>query len=98
MPAQTHLKLTGPAPSDLLAAKGLDHAIRQRLNDCAYRFCFNQISWTLDENRLVLRGRVPSFYLKQVLQTLLRDLTCVAQIDNRVDVVSSSGLSSSAQD
>jgi len=46
------------------------------------------------DGRLVLKGRVPSFYLKQVLQTVLRDLPGVSQVDNQVDVVSSCGLSS----
>ncbi len=41
------------------------------------------------ENRngcLIIEGRLPSFYLKQVLQTILRDVDGVVQIDNRVDV------------
>lgn len=46
------------------------------------------------EGRLVLMGRLPSFYLKQVLQTVLRGLPDVQRIDNRVDVVSSMELSS----
>jgi hypothetical protein len=46
------------------------------------------------EEVLIVRGLVPSFYLKQVLQTALIELDGVVQIDNRVDVVSSSGLSS----
>ena len=43
---------------------------------------------------LQVRGRVPSFYLKQVLQTVLQDLAGVSRIDNQVDVVSADGLSS----
>ncbi len=43
---------------------------------------------------LTLRGRVPSFYLKQVLQSILKDVSGVRRVDNRVDVVSSGGLSS----
>ena len=43
---------------------------------------------------LVVRGRVPTFYLKQVLQTVLKDLDGVTWIDNRVDVVCSEGVSS----
>ena len=43
---------------------------------------------------LTIRGCVPSFYLKQVLQSLLKDLAGVRWIDNQVDVVSSNGLSS----
>jgi hypothetical protein len=42
----------------------------------------------IDENdgTLVLRGRLPSYYLKQVLQATLRDIDGVTKIDNRVDV------------
>ena len=43
---------------------------------------------------LLVHGQVPSFYLKQVLQTVLRDVAGITRIDNRVDVVSSEGLSS----
>ncbi len=44
--------------------------------------------------RLVVTGRVPSFYLKQSLQASLSDLPGVERIENRVDVVSCDGLSS----
>jgi hypothetical protein len=37
---------------------------------------------------------VPSYYMKQVLQTLLRGIEDVEQINNEVDVVSVTGLSS----
>jgi hypothetical protein len=37
---------------------------------------------------------VPSFYLKQVLQELLRNIAQVDRIENDVAVVSSTGLSS----
>lgn len=42
----------------------------------------------MDEQKgvLCLRGRLPTFYLKQVLQTVLRNVEGVEQIDNRVDV------------
>jgi hypothetical protein len=38
---------------------------------------------------LTVRGRVPSFHLKQITQVLLRDVEGVGVIDNRVDVVDS---------
>jgi hypothetical protein len=38
-------------------------------------------------NVLIVRGRLPTFYLKQVLQTLLKKLDGVDRVDNRVDVV-----------
>jgi hypothetical protein len=43
---------------------------------------------------LTVRGVVPSFYLKQLLQTVLRDVDGVRMIDDRVDVVACDGLSS----
>jgi hypothetical protein len=43
---------------------------------------------------LMLHGSVPTFYLKQVLQSILKDVPGVQRIDNRVDVVSAAGLSS----
>ena len=73
----------------------VEESARRRLaEDCPYAFCFNQVKFRYSQGTLTLTGRVPSFYLKQVLQTLLRDLDDVARIDNRVDVVSSTGLSS----
>jgi hypothetical protein len=41
---------------------------------------------------LVVRGRVPSFYLKQMLQNALKDLPGVRWIDNRVTVLSDYGI------
>lgn len=46
------------------------------------------------ENSLVIRGTVPSFYLKQVLQSALLELSGTFKIDNQVEVVSNCGLSS----
>lgn len=42
----------------------------------------------LDEHdgELVLEGRLPSFYLKQMLQTILQKMDGVEHIDNRVRV------------
>ena len=40
---------------------------------------------------LSVTGQLPSFYLKQVLQTALRDLPGVSRVDNRVEVVSKGG-------
>ena len=38
------------------------------------------------DGSLIIDGRLPSFYLKQILQTLLRDVDGVVRIDNRVEV------------
>jgi hypothetical protein len=43
---------------------------------------------------LVVRGLLPSFHLKQLLQNVLAKLDGVVRVDNRVSVVSCAGLSS----
>ena len=59
-----------------------------------FRCHSDSIGIEFQEGRLVLMGRLPSFYLKQVLQTVLRGLPGVQRIDNRVDVISSTKRSS----
>jgi len=46
------------------------------------------------EGTLIITGRLPSFYRKQVLQRALKRVAGVRQIDNRVAVVNCGGLSS----
>jgi hypothetical protein len=69
-------------------------SVQRRLANCSYAFIFCKVTWDFEDGRLTLRGCVPSFYLKQTLQELLRDIEQVKQIDNQTDVVNSSGLSS----
>ena len=44
------------------------------------------------EEVLVVRGSVPTYYLKQILQRALRDLEGVRLIDNQVTVASCEGI------
>jgi len=68
---------------------------RKQLSQCdLFRCRCDSISIEYLKGDLVLMGRLPSFYLKQVLQTALRGLPGVERIDNRVDVISPIGLSS----
>ncbi len=53
-----------------------------------------QFKFACHDGVLVVRGFVPSFYLKQVLQTAIQSLDGVRVIDNQVQVTSSAGLSS----
>jgi hypothetical protein len=46
---------------------------------------------------LIVSGRVPSFYLKQLVQTVLSELDHVSRIDNRVAVVCVHGVSSCSE-
>lgn len=61
---------------------------------CHFTRHWREIACEYREGVLTLRGSVPSFYLKQVLQSILKDIPGVERIDNRVDVVSAAGLSS----
>lgn len=51
-----------------------------------------QVNFT--KGRLVISGRVPTFYLKSLLQHTLSGIDGVESVDNLVQVVSSDGLSS----
>lgn len=53
-----------------------------------------KVTWHYNDGQLTLRGCVPSFHMKQLLQELLRGIEQVTQITNSVDVISSTGLSS----
>ena len=79
------------------SAKGrtIEDSARKCISEnCSYAFSFREVTFHYSNGVLTMRGRLPSFYLKQVLQTLLRDLDGVNQINNEVDVVTSTGLSS----
>jgi hypothetical protein len=53
----------------------------------------DQFEMTALADALVVWGAVPTFYLKQVLQTTLMKVEGVVRVHNRVDVVNSRGLS-----
>ena len=63
-----------------------------------YKFVFGNVTWHCNDGHLTLHGCVPNFYLKQVLQELLRGIERVKLITNSVDVVSATGLSSDRSD
>jgi len=58
-----------------------------------FRCHMNYLEIEFSNDVLTVSGKLPSFYLKQLLQTILREVPGVKQIDNRVYVASSTGLS-----
>jgi hypothetical protein len=74
--------------------KAVAEGIQQRLLACPYSYCFNRVKWRYAQGTLTLEGNVATFYLKQMLQTMLRSVENVDEITNEVEVVSSTGLSS----
>jgi hypothetical protein len=86
-----------PSTNGTAADERIHETVRRRIDGCSYKFIFGNVTWHCNNGHLMLRGRVPSFYLKQVLQELLHGIERVRLITNSVDVVSSTGLSSEAK-
>ena len=88
-------RIDGQSELALHDESGVEELAEQRLSENRlYNFYFREITCSYDDGVLTLDGRVPTFRLKQVLQTMLFDVDGVDRIDNRVDVVNSTGLSS----
>lgn len=73
-------------------------AARERLaSQCSYAYYFRDVKMHFSEGILTVRGRVPTYYLKQLVQSRLQELPDVLELRNRVNVVSSRGVSSAPQ-
>lgn len=83
-----------PSEEEIMESQVVCQAHKQLSRNGILCSCSDSISIEYHKGNLVLMGRLPSFYLKQVLQTALRGLPGVQQIENRVNVVSPTGLSS----
>ncbi|PQO28585.1 BON domain-containing protein [Bremerella cremea] len=68
--------------------------VRRRIDNCRHGFMFRKVTAEFEQGKLILSGCVPTFYLKQNLQELLRDVPHVNRLVNEVDVINSTGLSS----
>jgi hypothetical protein len=85
--------------TNLLPAKSVntDHVLQKAREIVAEHPVFRGrqvgFQFRIDGEQMVVRGKLPSFYLKQVLQTALKELNGIRYIDNQVNVVSSDGLS-----
>jgi osmotically-inducible protein OsmY len=70
----------GPAGSATL------ELVQRRLRESSYYY-LRTINCAFDEGVLTLRGRVPSYYLKQTVQALAEKVEGVQQVINLVDVM-----------
>ena len=76
-----------PSTADSPSA-ALVFSIRERLEQHPhFRGRTSLVQIELDEGTIVLSGRLPSYYLKQLLQEALKPMTGVVDIDNRVFVM-----------
>ena len=71
-----------------------ERARRQLTSDCPCAYYIQNIHVEYDRGVLKLWGKMPTHGLKSVVESLLSRLDGVEQIDNQVDVISSTGLSS----
>lgn len=86
-----HIRIDG-------AVEEVDDVLKQvktaLARSCHFTRHWREITCDYEDGVLTLRGSVPSFYLKQVLQSIVKKVPGVDRINNRVDVVSAAGLSS----
>jgi hypothetical protein len=84
-----------PRPAATTRVPNAVHAAQQLVGQhCHFHGRANRFEFVQSDGVLTIRGTVPTFYLKQVLQSLLQNLDGIRWIDNQVDVVSAAGLSS----
>jgi hypothetical protein len=75
--------------------RGLEDAARAALAEhLHFRGRLAHFMFEVRDEALVVRGAVPSFYLKQVVQTVLGRIAGGLRVRNEIVVVSSHGLSS----
>ena len=74
------------APARDVTADEVHALARASLERTGYSFA-RTVSCEYDQGVLVLRGRVPSFYLKQLAHAQVRGLAGVDQVVNQIDVV-----------
>lgn len=73
-----------PPPSD--AAEVIARIERQLKQTCPYANRFRDLELSLNDGIMTVRGRVSSFYLRQIILTLLLKEPAIASIDDRVVV------------
>lgn len=66
-------------------AAQIKHAAEVRLQECGYP-AVRRLTCTFHEGILVLHGVLPSYFLKQVAQTLVSGIGGVVEILNRAEV------------
>jgi hypothetical protein len=63
-----------------------------RLSSNSYRLR-SSVTCEYERGVLTINGELPSFYLKQMVQSLLRNLDGVERLENRIVVVNPTGMS-----
>lgn len=73
--------------------RSIVHEAEDKLNASSH-LLRNNVECEYLNGVLVIRGRVPSFYLKQTAQTLIQGIEGVSRVENDIQVVNPYGISS----
>jgi osmotically-inducible protein OsmY len=87
---RSDLKTGGNAflPSNLQKVEHpVDSSALKQLHASSYSISLRHVSCQCSERTLILRGSVPSFYLKQIAQTLVLGMEGVDLILNQLEVI-----------
>jgi osmotically-inducible protein OsmY len=69
-----------------LAPENVGEQVQRRLQESSYYF-LRRITCVCDRGIVTLRGRVPTYYLKQTVQALAEKVEGVEQVINLVEVI-----------
>jgi len=64
----------------------VEESVRSRFHNSPY-FALRDIGCTYQDRILTLCGRLPTYYLKQLAQSMVADLDGVADVVNQIEVV-----------
>ena len=74
-----------PPPKDADSSNLTTERARARLRESPY-LSIRQVSCEFDRGALMLRGRLPTFYYKQLAQEAVADLDGIRQVVNEIEV------------
>jgi osmotically-inducible protein OsmY len=80
-----------PASCPPTPALAIPQIAEHRLRNSSY-WAVRTVSCDYHEGVLILRGRVSAYYLKQVAQTVVREMDGVQEINNFIEVVRPSSM------
>ena len=88
MTSKGFVRLDQPSPSRGSKRPGsVARRIQEELRRSPYS-CIRQLQCDYHEGVVTLRGRVPSYYLKQLAQSIARRTDGVEEVADRIDVAS----------
>lgn len=79
----SYINATDPSVDERIAGQA-----RRQIASSHIRRWSDQLQVCCQDGTVILTGQLPSFYLKQILQTIVRKLPGVQEIDNLVQVTS----------